>query len=102
MTTPVEFYFVTPTGEPISNALVEVQPAKSGYSGEVNGVVMPRHVEAITDANGRVTIGLWPSTIPYCVRCSDTLSEAEIFYNFVVPAESSNEVLRLQDLIVGD
>ena len=100
MTTTVECYFVTPIGEPIVNSPVEFQPAKSGFTEELDGIIMPRPADAVTDALGQCTVELWPSPIPYYVRCSDLLSEAEVFYKITVPVVAPGTVLRLQDLVI--
>lgn len=99
MTTRVHCLFVTPTGEPIRNARVELQPAKAGFTPELEGILMPRAAEGMTDATGQCTVDLWPSPEPYFIRCADPLSEAEVFYRVIVPKTNVGVTLRLQDLV---
>lgn len=100
---PVDCLFVTPLGEPIANSPVTIQPYRASYTDDLEGVVMPRAVEAVTDSEGKVTVELWPSPVLYYVQVEDTNSDAEVFYKFQVPPTSAPGVaLRLQDLVVDD
>lgn len=96
--TPVLFHFVTPKGEPLANALVEVQLSKTAFDTVVSGVVMPRLVEGTTDADGRLTLSLWANDAPYIVSVQDPQSEAGLSYKFYVPVQATP--VRLQDIVV--
>jgi len=98
--TPVEFHFVLPTGEPLANMAAEIQLAYSTYSDLTDGVAMPRPIKVITDVDGKVTVGLWPSTTFYYVTVQDTESEAGLSYKFLVTEAAPGMTLRLQDIIV--
>lgn len=98
--TPVEFHFVLPTGEPFANSTVEIQLARSSYSGALDGVTVPRLITFETDGDGRATLELWPSTTLYYVNVQDSISEAGLSYKFIVPEVSEGTTLRLQDIVV--
>lgn len=99
--TPVAFHFVTPNGLPVANTAVEIQLSKPGFDDLVNGVVMPRLVLATTDADGKATVDLWPSSIMYFVQVYDSVSDAGLFYKFYVPkVDVPGTVVRLQDIVV--
>jgi len=98
MTTAVECVFVTPEGDPIVDAPVRISPVKCGFADSVDGIVMPRELEATTDVDGKCTVNLWPSEINYQVECFDPMSAAVVYFQFLVPV--SGDTLRLQDLIV--
>ncbi len=98
MTTTVDCVFVTPEGDPIANATVEFALARSGYTTDLDGVIMPRLITAETDAGGLLTIELWATPRPYYVRCYDPLSEAEIFFRILVP--DTDLTIRFQDIII--
>lgn len=101
MTTPVECLFVSPLGEPIANSPVNIQPYRSGYTDDLDGIVLPRPLDVMTDADGKVTVELWPLPVPYFVSCLDANSDGEVFYKFVVPELGVGQTsLRLQDLIL--
>lgn len=98
--TPVSFHFVLPTGEPMSDAQVEIQLSRSSYNGFDEGVIMPRPVVVRTDIDGKVVVHLWPSTTLYQVTVLDSRSEAGLSYKFLVPDVAMGTVVRLQDIIV--
>lgn len=99
--TPVEFQFVSPIGEPVANAEVEIQLSKAGYDEDADGIVMPRPIVVTTDENGEVTVDLWPSQILYHVVVDDPASEAALHYKFLVPSlDVPGTVVRLQDIVV--
>lgn len=99
--TPVEFRFLTPTGNPISNALIEIQLTKGVIEDLYPGVVMPRLITVTTDNEGSVVVGLYPSDIPYMVSVYDSESDAGLFYKFFVPELAAGVTqVRLQDIIV--
>jgi hypothetical protein len=99
--TPVNFHFLAPNGVPLADAIVEIQLSKAGYDDEVDGVVVPRLVTAVTDEFGQVTVPLQPSTTLYYVTVEDTASEAAVFYKFYVPVLTDEDAsVRLQDIIV--
>lgn len=100
--TRVDCYFVTPTGDPIVNSPVDIQPMKSGFTEEIGGIVMPRPAAGVTDAQGKYQVDLWPSDIPYFITCSDTQSDAVVFYKILVPVVTPGTVLRLQDLVIQE
>lgn len=100
MTTTVECLFVSPTGEPMVDSLVEIQPTKSGFTDELDGIVMPNLVTATTDAAGQCIVELWPSPVPYAVSCFDRNSDAGLSYKILVPVVASGSVVRLQDLVI--
>lgn len=99
--TPVEFHFVLPTGVPLVNLTVEIQLARSSFSDGLDGITMPRPITAQTDAQGKVTVALWPSTTLYYVSVQDSSSEATLSYKFLVPEVSVGTVVRLQDIVVN-
>lgn len=99
--TPVRFKFMTPEGNPLANTAFEIELPCPGYHPEPDGVVLPRMIEAMTDANGEALIELWPLPNPYQVVAWDPVGKSELFYKFIVPvlpADASE--LRLQDIIV--
>ena len=98
--TPVDFYFVLPNGQPLANSQVSIQLSRSSHTERVTGITMPRPISAATDALGRVTLNLWPSVTPYFVEVVDEVSEAAIFYKFVVPEVQDGSSVRLQDIVV--
>ena len=99
--TPVEFRFLTPTGNPISNALIEIQLTKGVIEDLYPGVVMPRLITVTTDNEGSVVVDLYPSDIPYMVSVYDSESDAGLFYKFFVPELAAGVTqVRLQDIIV--
>lgn len=98
--TPVEFFIVTPKGEPISNATVEIQLGKAAFNAADDGVVLPRLETVVTGVDGKATIELWPSDEFYYASTVDPVSGAEMNYKFKVPAVADGVVARLQDLVV--
>ena len=54
--TPVEFRFLTPTGNPISNALIEIPLTKGVIEDLYPGVVMLRLITVTTDQMGLVIV----------------------------------------------
>lgn len=98
--TLVEFHFVLPTGDPFANSTVEILLAASSFSNARDGIAMPRPMEVQTDADGKVTVGLWPGTTMYYVSVQDTSSEAGLSYKFMVPEVAPGTVLRLQDIVI--
>lgn len=99
--TPVDFRFVTPEGAPIAHTSVEIQLAKAGFDAASTGIAVPRPILAQTNAQGEVTVELWPSQIMYYVTLTDPESEASLFYNFYVPAmDVPGTSVRLQDIVV--
>lgn len=98
--TPVEFHFITPTGIPIANTPIEIQLSRSSFDETITGVLMPRLETAITDAQGKATVNLWPNALPYYVSLYDTITDAGLFYKFIVPTVAPGEVKRLQDLVI--
>ena len=99
MTVRVHCRFVTPTGEPVRGARVEIQAAKAGFSNSEVGVVMPRMLEATTNDAGECLVELWPSREPYVVRGYDPVSSGEIACKIFVPWAAPGVTLRLQDLV---
>lgn len=99
--TPVEFHFITPSGVPIVNATIEVQISQAGYDAITPGILMPRLLTVNTDALGKATISLVPSDIMYFVTAFDPLSDAALFYKFIVPPLAPGlTFVRLQDILV--
>ena len=99
--TNVDFVFLTPTGVPIANALVEIQLVRSSFDDELSGVLMPRLVEVRTNEVGKVLVPLLPSKASYIVTVEDTLSDAVISYEIYVPKVASNiQKVRFQDLVI--
>lgn len=103
--TPVKFEFFEPDGAPMANVTFEIRMAKSGFLEAVDGIVMPDTVLATTDAEGKVTVMLAPSSSLYYLKVinEDVTTDEEccvpgIFYKFYVPV-SQTEV-RVQDLIM--
>lgn len=96
--TPVLFHFVTPKGEPLANALVEVQLSRAAFDIETSGVLMPRLVEGTTDLAGRLTLNLWAHSAPYIVSVQDTQSDVGLSYKFFVPEQVAP--VRLQDIVI--
>jgi hypothetical protein len=101
--TPVAFHFVAPNGDPIADTVIEIQLSKPDFDVEDSGVFMPRLITATTDSEGKVTVPLLASSALYYVSVYDRLSEAGLFYKFLVTEVTGNTVLRLQDIaVVGD
>jgi len=99
--TPVQFRFITPTGEPVANTAVQIQLSRSGFDDEATGIVMPRLVVVNTDEDGAGVVELWPSTSVYHVEVMDGNSEVGLHYKFYVPAmDDPEETVRLQDIVI--
>ena len=102
--TPVKFEFFEPDGSPMANVTFEIRMAKSGFLEAVDGIVMPDTVLATTDAEGKVTVMLAPSSSLYYLKVinEDAVTESEcalgIFYKFYVPNVQTE--VRVQDLIM--
>lgn len=100
--TPVDFLFLTPTGEPIANTAIEIQLSTPTFDVVTSGVLMPRPILATTDANGHVIVNLWPSTDFYYVSCYDTLSDSGLSYKCIVPTvDIPGTVVRFQDIVIA-
>lgn len=98
--TPVEFHFITPSGDPIVGATVEIQLAKSSADAEDNGILMPRLITAITERDGKVTVPLESSSQIYHVVAVDPLSEASLYYKARVPDLGVGQTfVRFQDIV---
>lgn len=98
--TPVDFYFVTPSGQPVSGATVEIQLDKSSSDAQDNGILMPRMITAVTDATGKVTVSLESSTQVYHVVALDPLSDASLYYKCHVPDLVAGQTsVRFQDIL---
>jgi hypothetical protein len=100
MTTTVECLFVSPTGEPMVDSIVEFQPVKSGFDEDLEGIVMPNLVSMVTDAEGKCAVELWPGPFTYVVSCFDRNSDAGLSYKILVPVVAEGTVVRLQDIVV--
>ena len=100
--TPVVFHFVTPNGVPIADTPFEIQLSKSAFHTTISGVLMPRLVTAMTGADGKATVSLWPSDALYYVTVYDKTSDAALNYKFYVPVMDVGvtQVL-LQDIVVS-
>lgn len=99
--TPVQFRFITPTGDPVANTAVQIQLSRSGFDDVETGIVMPRLVVVNTDEDGAGTVELWPSTSIYHVEVMDGTSEVGLHYKFYVPAlDDPEETVRLQDIVI--
>lgn len=103
--TPVKFEFFEPDGSPMANVTFEIRMAKSGFLESVDGIVMPDTVLATTDAEGKVTVMLAPSSSLYYLKVinEDVDTDEEccslgIFYKFYVPNLQTE--VRVQDLIM--
>jgi Collagen triple helix repeat (20 copies) len=98
--TPVLFHFVTPTGSPVANTVIEIQLSRSAFDAEDSGVLLPRLVTATTDVDGKATVNLWPHAALYYVSVLDTESDAGLSYKFLVPEVVPGVSVRLQDIVV--
>ena len=98
--TLVDFHIVLPTGEPLANAVIEVQLSKSTFTNDVDGIAIPRLVTATTDAAGRAQLSLWPSTALYFAQVTDPSSDAGMYYKFLVPTVPAGMVVRLQNMVI--
>lgn len=102
--TPVMFEFHNPDGTPLADTKFEIRLAKSGFLETPDGIVMPDTVEATTDADGKVTVALAPSSSLYYLKLlreddgTEECCPAGIFYKFYVPDQPNP--IRVQDLIM--
>lgn len=103
--TPVKFEFLEPDGSPMANVTFEIRMAKSGFLEAVDGIVMPDTVLATTDAEGKVTVMLAPSSSLYYLKVINEDVDTDedccapgIFYKFYVPNVQTE--VRVQDLIM--
>lgn len=97
----VAMLFVTTTGIPIGDALVEVRLTRTDFDDKTSGVLMNRLETFRTDANGEVTADLMACGALYHVTTYDTVQDIAIHWDFYVPAsDDPNVVYRLQDLVV--
>ena len=104
--TPVEFQFNYPDGRPIANEEFTITLARSGFVKTEDGVLMPSTFTYVTDAEGKFTVPIAPSSTPYRVKMLSTeghVGESDcvkaIYYTFYVP--DSEEPLRAQDLFLA-
>jgi hypothetical protein len=98
--TLVEFHFITPENIPIANSRFEVQLKAADFTNQVDGVMMPRLIEGMTDANGKQILELVSCDTPYYAIMEDPVSEAGLVYLFYVPDVDQPTVVRLQDIVV--
>lgn len=98
--TEVQIHLALPTGEPVADATIEIQMLRTSFNDDDTGVLMPRLVTAVTDENGDATVELWPSPMMYYLTVPDTISEAGIFYKFIVPVSDGGLPMRLQDIVI--
>lgn len=100
--TPVEFHFITPERLPLVGVEIAIQLSRSAFDMEDSGIVMPVLVTALTDAAGKATVLLQSHTTQYFVTVDDPLTEAALFYKFIVPEPAvPGTPVRLQDIVVG-
>lgn len=104
--TPVEFQFNYPDGRPIANEEFTITLARSGFVKTEDGVLMPSTFTYVTDAEGKFTVPIAPSSTPYRVKMLSAeghVGESDcvkaIYYTFYVP--DSEEPLRAQDLFLA-
>lgn len=99
--TPVNFEFIDALGNPIGLTPFTIRLSRSAYDPSYPGVVMPRIIDAMSDADGKATISLMHTDALYHVTMYDMVSDVSLHYDFYVPeltppAESVN----LIDIVV--
>lgn len=97
--TQVDFHFIAPDGAPIANGQVDVRLAGEAFRNVESGVVVPRVLRETTDAEGRLSLDLWPlEAAEYTVTALDLESGRRARYSFYVP--ESEVPVRMQDLVM--
>lgn len=100
--TPIRFKFLLPDGTPLANAMFEIHLSKSGFENGEAGILMPRSLEVMTDAQGEALVSLWPTDKMYYVVMEDPVSSAVLHYKFLVrDLEVSEAEVALQDIVVN-
>lgn len=97
--TPVRFHFITADGEPFANQTVTIHLPKAGFGPNDSSVVLPQKIRVDTDAQGQVTVDLYPVTQhPYTVQAVDWKTGIKIREIFYVP--ESQAVVELRDVLL--
>lgn len=97
----VAMLFVTTTGIPIGDALVEIRLTRTDFEDKTSGVIMTRLEEFRTHLDGSLLVELVATGALYHVTAYDTVQDIAIHYDFYVPAsDDPNIVYDLKDIYV--
>lgn len=96
--TDISLKLLTPDGEPIRSAEVELRLFQASLAAESEGVLVPRLIYATTDDTGQLQVSLEPSASKYSMLAQDPESDAAAYFEFYVP--QSDTVVSLEDLLL--
>lgn len=97
----VAMQFITTTGIPIGDALVQVRLTRTDFDDKTSGVLMTRLMEFRTEPDGSLLVELAATKALYHVTAYDTVQDIAIHYDFYVPASDGPDVVyQLKDIFV--